>query len=106
MRGRDQPPLGADSFQWEGVGEPIVPHLDGPIDPRPDGTLFRPSDAVDRGLDGGRPSALGVDRRTPEVIECDILDHRDRIDRARTLGLFTTEEALDSPSDLDDTWTR
>lgn len=103
MSGTDNP-LGEDSFSWEQAGEGIAPHLDGPVEARPDGTLFRPSEAVDRGLDGGRPSALGVDRRPPEVIECDILDHRDRIDRHRRLGIFYTEEALDSPSDLDASW--
>tara|TARA_R100000951_G_scaffold109933_1_gene107558 strand:- start:945 stop:1265 length:321 start_codon:yes stop_codon:yes gene_type:complete len=105
MSAKDRP-LGEDTFSWDDAGEDIAPHLDGPVDARPEGTLLRPSEAVDRGLDGGRPSALGVDRRPEAVIECDILDHRDRIDRARRLGLFETEEALDSPSDLDPTWKR
>lgn len=106
MSGRDDPPLGGDSFSWGQSGEGIMPYLDGPKNPSADGATYRPSEAQPRGLDGGRPSALGIDRRTEELRECDILDHQARIDRARRLGLFDTEEALDSPSDLDDSWNR
>lgn len=96
-------PLGGDSFQWPEAGEPIGDHLDRQ-DARPTPGIVRPSEAIPRGLDGGRPSALGIDRRTPEQREADVLAHRDRIDAARRLGLMETEEALDNPSDLDTTW--
>jgi hypothetical protein len=105
MSAKDSP-LGDDSFQWADIGEGILPYLDGPKSLSADGATSRPSEARPRGLDGGRPSALGIDRRTEELRECDILDHQARIDRARRLGLFATEEALDTPSELDDSWNR
>lgn len=105
MSSKDRP-LGDDSFSWDESGEGIMPFLDAPKNPSADGASHRPSEAKPRGLDGGRPSALGIDRRSPELRECDILEHQARIDRARRHGLFATEEALDSPSELDDSWNR
>jgi hypothetical protein len=105
MSAKDKP-LGDDSFSWDDAGEGILPHLDGVPQPSTENILARPSESLPRGLDGGRPSALGIDRRTPELRERDVLEHRARIDEARRLGLFETEEALDSPSDLDPTWKR
>ena len=97
-------PLGGDSFEWNNDG------LDGNLrddhlsdDAFPAGTS-RPSQAVPTPLDGAMPSALGPDRRPPELRARDVDIHRLRIDRARRHGLLTTEEALDRPSDLDDTW--
>lgn len=105
MSGASDSPLGADSFQWGQVGDPIGYHFEGG-EPRTTGATHRPSEAISRPLDGGRPSPLGVDRRTPEGREADILQHRARIDAARRAGLMRTEEALDNPSDLDGSWSR
>lgn len=99
-------PLGADSFSWDdAVVDGVMHHLDGEEAPTT-GATIRPSEAVPRGLDGGLPTALGVDRREPEQREEAILAHRARIDAARRQGLMATEEALDNPSDLDLTWRR
>ena len=91
-------PLGADSFSWDDVGEAIPADTD-PAEIRTTGALARPSRAQPRGLDGGTPTSLGVDRRTPEMRAADISAHRARIDAHRERGDFTTEEGLDAPRD-------
>ncbi len=91
-------PLGPDSFSWEDL-DASPSHEIAPQQERTSGATHRPSDARPPALGSGRPTALGVDRRTAELRERDILAHRARIDEARALGLMLTEEALDAPRD-------
>ncbi len=91
-------PLGAESFSWDDLEE-APSHEIPPQEERTTGATRRPSDARPQSIGTGRPTALGVDRRTPELREADILAHRDRIDAARAQGLMVTEEALDAPRD-------
>lgn len=96
-------PLGDDSFEWNDGIEGYL-RDDDSLTSADYGATARPSEAVPAPLDGALPSALGPDRRTPELRARDVDAHRIRIDRARRLGYLTTEEALDRPSDLDATW--
>ncbi len=103
MKPKDDRPLGDDSFDWNDGIEGYLRDEDTLTD-ADYGATARPSETVPVPLDGAMPSALGPDRRTPELRSRDVGAHRLRIDRARRLGYLTTEEALDRPSDLDATW--